>query len=397
METPNQFSAHLKNELSGPKTGDEDLRWINVGPFSAQDAEKFLDRNFPNLSKQVLSKAVGAAEGVPMFLASLAEQLCTMPADQIESDSLDWTRGLSPEARRLLEFVCASGYPLPQAIAFEAAEMIQDLEVSISALSARRLITLNQLDSGLMLTPFHDMIRESIHGKLDAGGRMQVHASIAAASEDKPGVPPDRLAFHFREAGDRAKCCRYSILAGDAAAKSRAFAEAVRSYEDALQDFEGASEQKLKLKQKLAFSLGQLGRSSEAGDLYFELAAQEERGHQFFQQAAYQYCVAGRVEDASQGFDRLLKPWGYTTFDSGISVLWRLAWLRLKMTVSDKASWFKRWKSKVAGSSDKGAGSAEGAVMTSLPTETQLDGPGLDHNRLCDLLWDVHLSQPSGR
>ena len=392
MQRPNQFITHLSNELSGTLQRGRTLPRVKVGPFSDQDAERFLDRNFPSLSKQVLDKAIEASDGVPMFLTSLAEQLCTMPADQIESNSLDWARELGPKEKRLLQFVCASGYPLPQSIALQAAEISYDLEASVSDLSSRRLVTLSQSDGEVMLTPFHDMIREAIYSKLDAAERKTVHASIATVCEDKPDVLPDRLAFHFREAGDRAKCCHYSIAAGDVAAKSRAFAEAVRAYKDAREHFVGSDKEKQDLQQKLAASLGQLGQSSEAGDLYFELAALEDGGHQFLQQAAYQYCAAGRIEDALQGFDRLLKPWGYKTFDAEASVLWRLLWLRLKQTVSDKTDWFKSWNPMAARRSGVSTGAGDGDAVATSPMATPLDEHASDDNRLCDLLWDVGIA-----
>ncbi len=385
MQRPNQFFRHLSKELANPLQGGRTLQRVNVGPFSDQDAERFLDRNFPSLNKQVLKKTISASAGVPMFLTSLAEQLHTMPADQIESNSLDWARNLGPQEERLLQFVCASGYPLPQSIAFQASGISHDSEACVSDLASRRLVTLSQSDGELMLTPFHDMIRESIYSKLDAQQRKTVHASIATVSEEKPGVPPDRLAFHFRAAGDRAKCCQYSIAAGDVAAKSRAFDEAVRAYKDALEHFVGTNKENQFLKQKLASSLGQLGRSSEAGDLYFELAELEEGGHQFLQQAAYQYCVAGRIDDALQGFERLLKPWGYNIFDSEVSVLWRLAWLRLKLTLSDKITWLKRWNPFVGRSAPV---AAQSDALMDAPVDERVSSA----NRLCDLLWDTGIA-----
>ena len=261
-----------------------------------------------------------------MFLTSLAQQICTMPIVEIESNALDWTRDLAPKEKRLLRFVCASGYPLPEPIALEAAQIYEDSEASVSVLCSKQLITLRRTSSGVMLTPFHDMIRESVYAELDATEKRTVHSSIAAVSENKKGVPPDRLAFHFREAGVDEKCCHYSIVAGDVAAKSLAFDEAVRAYKDALAHFVGTSTEKQNLEQYLALSLGHLGRSSEAGDVYFKLGSRAGGDPYFLQQAAYQYCVAGRIEDALQGFSRLLQPLGYTTYRSGKSVLWRLAW-----------------------------------------------------------------------
>jgi serine/threonine protein kinase/tetratricopeptide (TPR) repeat protein len=391
IQWTNPFLSHLREEFADPLQGGRAVQRVKVGPLSDQDAQQLLDRNFPNLNQQVLRKAIEASDGVPMYLNSLAEQLRWMPAGEIESNTLDWARELGPQEKRLLQFICASGYPLPQSIALEAAEITHDVEASVSDLSARGLVTLGQSDGQLVLTPFHDMIRESIYAALDTDQQKQVHSSIAHVSEEKTGVAPDRLAFHFRAAGDRVKCCHYSILAGDAAAKSQAFSEAARAFQDALEHFVGSDKEKLVLKQKLASSLGQLGRSSEAGDLYFELASQEDIGHQFLQQAAYQYCAAGRIDDALQGFERLLKPLGYNIFESDTSVLWRLVWLRLKITVSDKRDWLKNWipwgsrKSRVTTEADA-SGACDALIKAPMEISTSSD------NKLCDVLWETGIA-----
>lgn len=401
MAQPNPFLVHLTGDSRSKKSADAEIcspttiQRIKVAPFSAGDAEQFLDHSFPGLSKPMLDKAVGASEGVPMFLTSLAQQICTMPAGQIESDVLDWTRDLTPEAKRLLEFVCASGYPLPRAIALEAAKISQDGEASISALCAKRLIALSQSAGELVLAPFHDMIRESTYSDLDGAEKIAVHSALATVSEKRADVPPARLAFHFGEAGDRDKCCHYSILSGDVAVKSQAFAEAVRAYEEALVHFAGSDADKQDLKQKLAASLGRLGRSSEAGDAYFELAsdAKSKGATYFLQLAAYQYCCAGRIEDALAGFDRLLQRWGYSTFQSETAVIWRLVGMRVKLSFHDMIGRLKDFGKSIG---LRGSAKTDPPVKRDALIPTQGDFSALestsDARTLCDLLWDIGIA-----
>ena len=133
-------------------------------------------------------------------------------------------------------------------------------------------------------------------------------------------------------------------MSGDVAAESQAFGEAVHAYRVALDEFTGTSDEQHDLKQKLASSLAGLGHASDAGDMYLELASDwEEEAPKFLQKAACQYCFAGRIEDALDGFDRLLKPWGYATFQSEASIIWRLVLLRFKITISEFAGSVKRW------------------------------------------------------
>ena len=401
MEFPNKFFEHLRENFSKAAGSTQNCRQIKVSPFNDHDAEQLLCRDFPGLSKQVLGKAIGASEGVPMFLTSLAHQLCTMPVEQIESNTLDWTRDLEPQAKRLLDLVCASGYPLPQAIALEAADVSHDMEASVSALSARQLVTLTQLDGEVLLSPFHDMIRETTYAKLDAAEKKVVHSAIATVCEIRKDIPPARLAFHFGEAGQQEKCCHYSILSGDVAANSQAFAESVRAYREALDGFVGADEQKRDLKQKLASSLARLGRAGDAGDLYMELTSfQDGKSAHFLQAAAYQYCVAGRIEDSMHGFNRLLQPWGYSTFESETSALWRLVFLRLKLRIPELKNTLGNWLAFYQPRS-KGM---RGSNNTTAADSVKIDGtannervPRQQHDQveairttqLCDLLWDV--------
>ena len=391
METPNPFMVQLEDEFQTSKNAVKAVRQVEIAPFNDGDAALFFEFCFPDLDKHVFGEAIAASAGVPMFLTSLIQQIQEMPDVQVKANNLDWTTGLDPQAKRLLNLVCASGYPLPQSIAKKAAQVDKHWEASISALCSRQLITFAQADGEMALTPFHDMIRESVYTKLDASQKKAIHSTIGTISEGEAGVPPDRLAFHFHEAGDLAKFCRYSISAGDVAAKSQAFSGAVRAYSEAFENFIGTDEDKRDLKQKLAFSLGRLGRASESGDLYLELASESDEDLEFLKLSAYQFCVAGRIKDALQGFDRLLRPWGYTTRLSERSVLLRLAWLRLKLRVSDATNWLKNnihFAQPTGGPSVAMGLVANGEVQGG----SLSDKPNPNRIRLCDLLWDTGIA-----
>lgn len=396
MKTANPFWVNLEKGILNSGNVGAVVERIKIDPFGTRDAEHLFEFCFPDLDKHLFEEAIAASRGVPMFLTSLVQQLQMMPAGPIESSTLNWTAGLDAQTKRLLTFICASGYPLPQSIAIKAAQLKDDWEASISELTARQLIILNQSGGEIQLTPFHDMIRESIYSGLDVSQKKSVHSTIGTLSEASKGVPPDRLAYHFRESGDLSKSCRYSISAGDVAAQSQAFGESVRTYREALENFVGTESDKVNLKHKLASSLGRLGRASEAGDLYLELATGPQKTLENLQQAAYQYCVAGRIEDALRGFDRLLHPWGYTTYQSEPLVLLRLAWLRLKLNASELSTWIK----------NKIPGNRQSIRRDPKHHRVADDAPlqGGDRNsghktlcapneaKLCDLLWDTAIA-----
>ncbi|MFN8528152.1 MAG: AAA family ATPase [Anaerolineae bacterium] len=82
----------------------------------------------------------------------------------------------------------------------------------------------------------HDKLREGIVVAVPPSDRPLLHRQIALALEtaypDTPAQYP-ALAYHWSEAGDRAKTIRYAILAGEEALRSGSYREAIRLLEQA--------------------------------------------------------------------------------------------------------------------------------------------------------------------
>jgi DNA-binding SARP family transcriptional activator len=83
----------------------------------------------------------------------------------------------------------------------------------------------------------HALARDAIYGRLSRTRRLRLHLRVATSLE-AAGASAVELARHFfaaREIGAAAKAVRYSVLAGDEAARSFAYEDAVEQYRRALE------------------------------------------------------------------------------------------------------------------------------------------------------------------
>jgi len=110
----------------------------------------------------------------------------------------------------------------------------------LSTLESSDLIRLAQIQPELEYLFRHALIQDAAYASLVKRDRMQLHRAVGEALEM---LYPDRLASrelapllaqHFDEAGDASRALKYFILAGDAAARVYANAEAVNHYTRAL-------------------------------------------------------------------------------------------------------------------------------------------------------------------
>jgi tetratricopeptide (TPR) repeat protein len=83
----------------------------------------------------------------------------------------------------------------------------------------------------------HALTRESVLGDLLGRERRELHRRVATALEARAvsDTPPEELAYHFDEAGEREPAFRYKLLAGAHAEKLFAFSNAKKHLERALE------------------------------------------------------------------------------------------------------------------------------------------------------------------
>ncbi len=148
---------------------------------------------------------------------------------------------LSPESRQLLTMAAVVGrsfdLQLLSALGSEEDAVLTALEDAEAAQLIRAVATGRVLRWEFA----HGLIRQTLEGALSLPRRQRAHLRVAEAMERVYGERVERqaagLAHHLYQAGaaaDPEKAVRFLTLAGDQAAASGAFDEAVRLFDDAL-------------------------------------------------------------------------------------------------------------------------------------------------------------------
>jgi DNA-binding CsgD family transcriptional regulator/tetratricopeptide (TPR) repeat protein len=149
--------------------------------------------------------------------------------------------GLPDPARQALSAVAVAGRRVPHrllatVVGLDDWQLVQGLRAAISG----QLLVMTSRQDGYDLR--HALLGEVIDADLLPGERMELHASYARALTERPelaGVSPavlaGELAVHWDAAGEPTRALPARVQAGLAADRARAFPEAQRHYERALE------------------------------------------------------------------------------------------------------------------------------------------------------------------
>ena len=165
----------------------------------------------------------------------------------------------------------------------EAEQLIEALEQAIAA----GLIA-EVAESVDRFTFCHALARDAIYGRLSRTRRLRLHLRVAQALQDG-GARPVALASHFfaaREIGAAREAVHHCVLAGDEAAESLAYEDAVEHYRRALE----------------AMSCDPAGEERRRCDLLLALGRVQWRAGDAAARATYLEAAAGAQErgDAEQ-------------------------------------------------------------------------------------------------
>lgn len=147
------------------------------------------------------------------------------------------TRQLSAEAKYLLTLAAVAGrrfdFALLQAITQESESA---LLLQVKELMAAQLVVEASAETFAFR---HALTREAVHADLLARERQTLHRSLAETMErlyaDSPASHAADMAYHFYEAGERAKALAWARRAGERAERLYAHEEALHQYERARQ------------------------------------------------------------------------------------------------------------------------------------------------------------------
>jgi DNA-binding CsgD family transcriptional regulator/tetratricopeptide (TPR) repeat protein len=187
------------------------------------------------------------SQGNPFFTEELLA-VVRAGSDELPATPRDLLRGrvdaLAEPARRVLAVVAVAGRQVPHRLLTATAGLDEEaLTEGLRAAVAAQLLVRTAGQDGYDVR--HALLREVVDADLLPGESARLHARLAQALTDHPGladgspaVAAAELAAHWDRAGEPARALPARVQAGLAADRAHAFPEAGRHYERALELWE---------------------------------------------------------------------------------------------------------------------------------------------------------------
>ena len=316
---------------------------IDLGPLSESDAARLAADCLGSVEASPLAQRIAReAGGDPFFVGELAQYALTVDEAAVENLHLDELIGhriapLRASSRQLLDVLVLAGEPVTQAVAGSAADLTQpELAREIGVLRTLKLLRTVGTRGEESLESSHDRIRAAVLSRMPAEVQRRLHRELALAYRQAGEATHDRMARHWRGAGDDERAAEHARSAAVEAMTRLDFDRAATFYLLALElgHFDGPSERALR--EALADALVHAGRPVEAAQA-FVLAAQTTEAVQtsdLHRRAAEQLLRGGYIAEGMAALDRVLADIGLRLQRSPlralISLLWRRTLLRLR-------------------------------------------------------------------
>jgi DNA-binding CsgD family transcriptional regulator/tetratricopeptide (TPR) repeat protein len=199
----------------------------------------------------LVEKVFARSQGNPFFTEELLA-VVRAGSGALPVTLRDLLRGriqtLPERVRQVLEVVAVAGRRVPHQLLTAVAGLAdQQLDGALRAAVANQLLVTTPGEDGYEVR--HALLREVIDADLLPGERARLHARLAQALTERPELadgPPAvaaaELAAHWDAAGESTRALPARVQAGLAAERARAFPEAQRHYERALQLWDQATD-----------------------------------------------------------------------------------------------------------------------------------------------------------
>lgn len=282
-------------------------RRIEVGPLSGDEGMALAEALLSDGDRERARTIAREAGGSPFFIEELVRLASSRATDgHATVDDVVQARveALSGDARRLLEVVAVAGHLPEQGIAFDVAVTEGDRYQLLASLRSARLLRTGGARGTDPVEPEHDRIRECVMKALAPDARRVVHRGLAEVLERRDEREPEVLCHHWEGAGDLARARPWALRAADEAVALLAFERAASWFRLALSwGGDGAGDRR-ELQEKLAESLFNAGRASDAAPVFAEAAAATEGAAALHlrKRAAESWLHGGHVD---RGIDEL--------------------------------------------------------------------------------------------
>jgi len=258
---------------------------------------------------EVVKRIIKESSGSPFFLYELAQyyqtqlsSLVNLPDNNnlvsIEEVLKSRIAQLSDKACALLEIVAIAGQPLERNLAKMAAKLNADEQV-LATLRAGRFLRVLKYSEKEELDTYHDRIRETAITMLPVDIISNHHTKLGTVLESSPNSDPERLLYHFKEAGDKKKATKYALMAASSADQALAFDRASQHYKAAIEMNASNQEDLPQIYTKLAQAQANAGRGAESARSYLVAAklASSKDSLELQRCAAEQLLMSGHIDE----------------------------------------------------------------------------------------------------
>jgi DNA-binding CsgD family transcriptional regulator len=195
---------------------------------------------------ELVNAMFARSEGNPFFTEELLAVI-RAGSSELPATLRDLLRGrvqvLPQPAQQVLEVVAVAGTQVSHRLLAAAADLSEaQLNQALRAAIANQLLVTRRGEDGYDLR--HALLREVIDGDLLPGERARLHATLAAVIAAHPAqaggssaTAAAELAYHWTAAGELERALPAAVEAGIQAERTFAFAEALRHYERALEQW----------------------------------------------------------------------------------------------------------------------------------------------------------------
>jgi class 3 adenylate cyclase/tetratricopeptide (TPR) repeat protein len=321
---PDEQAAGWRVKVAAEHDYSSRLTQLEVRPLSSAQSGELVDHLVPmgDLTPGLRERILARAEGNPLFVeevvralgesgALAAGSLAAGDASQFEiPDSLQSLLSaridrLADETRRTLQMAAIVGRSFYYRVLAAILETGSELEARLGELQQANLIFEAARQPEREYSFRHALLHEAAYRTILRKHRREFHQRVGEALEVLFPAQLEQyapaLGFHFEEAGDMARALKYYALAGDAAYRLFANAEAESHYARALElahRASASSETLLRLYTRCGRALELLSRHKEAIANYERL---EAVGRQRAHPALELYGIAGQAQIRAMG------------------------------------------------------------------------------------------------
>ena len=320
-------------------------RDIELEPLSQLEAESLVQvllAGSPDSNPDWETRIAAESQGWPVLIHLFCKHIQESPQFHTPGNGpIDLTLrqivaerllGLSPGQRRLLEVLAVAGQPLPEAVAWKAADLSPADARILPPLRRDYWIRSQSHGSRFAIECAHATIRDSILALMPSSLGQELHERLARAYAAEPAVEPEVLAVHLLAAGRIDEAVDLYEQAAERAEEKLAFDRAACLLRLSLDLKVRSLEAVESIRLRLAEALVNAGRGAEAAEVFLRLSSDANRSRSIMMRrlAAYHYSTSGHMPQGLALLREVLASSGVPAPASPERLKAALAWERLR-------------------------------------------------------------------